>query len=133
VPDSHPAFDMAHPLDLHAAHIEDELLDDVALVTLAGEFDAYSAPALEAHLLRLVGTHVYQLVVDMDAVTFVDMSTLNGIARAIKEIYRHNGHLVVVTTSRPVLRAIDLAGMRHSIRVVPTRDDALAALRPAAA
>jgi anti-anti-sigma factor len=58
-------------------------------------------------------------------VTFVDMSTLNAIVRAMKLVYRHNGHLAVATTARPVLRAIDLAGLRHSIRVFPTRQEAV--------
>jgi anti-anti-sigma factor len=124
---------MANPLDPNGPHIEDQTLDGVALVVLSGEFDAYSGPAVEAHLMRLLERRVYEVVVDMDSVGFVDISTLNGIMRAIKEVYRHNGHLIVVTASRPVLRAIDLAGMRHSIRVVATREDALGVLRPAAA
>jgi anti-sigma B factor antagonist len=124
---------MANPLDPHAPEIADEQLGGIAVVVLSGEFDAYSGPAVEEHLMHAIEAGVYEIVVDMEAVTFVDMSTLNGIVRAIKEVYRHNGHLLVVTTSRAVLRTIDLAGLRHSIRVVPTRADALAVLRPAAA
>jgi anti-anti-sigma factor len=67
-------------------------------------------------------------MLDMSAVAFVDVSTLNAIIRAMKLVYQHNGHLVVVTTSRPVLRAIDLAGLRHAIRVFPVREEGLAAL-----
>jgi anti-sigma B factor antagonist len=133
--DSHPAPDMAHhPLDSTGPRIEESRIgDDVFLLVLAGEFDAYSGPAIEQHLMHAVEGGHYEIVVDTCDVTFVDMSTLNGIVRAIKEVYRHNGHLVMVCDSRPVLRAIDLAGMRHSIRVFPTREDALAALRGAPA
>ena len=68
----------------------------------------------------------YELVIDMCAVTFVDMSTLNRIVRAMKEVYRHNGHLVVACADRHVLRAIELAGLRHAVRVYDTREEAIA-------
>jgi anti-anti-sigma factor len=71
----------------------------------------------------------YEIVVDMCAVTFVDMSTLNRIVRAMKEVYRHNGHLVVAGGDKHVLRAIDLAGLRHSVRVYETREEAITHLR----
>jgi anti-sigma B factor antagonist len=75
----------------------------------------------------------YDLVVDMCEVTFVDLSTLNRIVRAMKELYRHNGHLVVACGDRNVLRAIDLAGLRHAVRVYDTRDEAIAHVRDRAA
>jgi anti-anti-sigma factor len=71
----------------------------------------------------------YDFVIDMCEVTFVDMSTLNRIVRAMKEIYRHNGHLVLACGSRNVLRAIDLGGLRHAVRIYDTRDEAIAHLR----
>jgi anti-sigma B factor antagonist len=118
------AFDSSGP------HVEETHLDDVELFVLGGEFDAYSAPRLEQVLTESIDRGNYEVVVDMSAVTFCDMSTLNAIVRAIKLVYRHNGHLVVGCNSRPVLRAIELAGMRHSIKVYATRDDALTALQP---
>jgi len=127
---------MAHPVAPHSPqihHIVEKLLDGVALLILGGEFDAFSAPEVEKRLTEMIDRGAYEIVVDMTAVTFVDLSTLNGLVRAIKRVYQHNGHLVVVTVSRPVLRAIELAGMRHSIRVVATQADALAVLRDAAA
>jgi anti-anti-sigma factor len=108
-------------------------VDSVEVLVLRGEFDAYTMPLLGERLDRAIETGHYDFVVDMSEVTFVDMSTLNRIVRAMKEIYRHNGHLVVVSVQRAVLRAIDLAGLRHAVRVYPNRDEALAHLRDRAA
>ena len=72
---------------------------------------------------------VYDMVIDMCEVTFVDMSTLNRIMRAMKEVYRHNGHLAVACADRNVLRAIELAGLRFAVRVYATREEAIAHLR----
>ena len=124
------SFDSSHP------RIEAERLDDVELFVLGGEFDAFSSPLVEAALMGAVDRGEYNIVVDLTEVTFLDMSTIYAIVRAIKGVYQHNGHLLVVSNSRPVLRIIDLAGMRHSFRIFPTREEALAAIRgsrPAAA
>ena len=103
------------------------------VITLHGEFDAYSMPMLGDRLDAAIESAHYELIIDMCDVTFVDMSTLNRVMRAMKEVYRHNGHLVIACASRNVLRAIDLAGMRHSVRVYDTRDQAFLHLRDRAA
>ncbi|MFL5894791.1 MAG: STAS domain-containing protein [Thermoleophilaceae bacterium] len=115
-------------LDSHTPHVDETRINGVEVFVLAGEFDAFSAPQLEDRLIAAIERGSYEVVVDMSAVTFIDLSTLNAIIRAMKLVYRHNGHLVVGCDSRPVLRAIDLAGLRHSMRVFATRDEAIAAV-----
>jgi anti-sigma B factor antagonist len=101
----------------------------VEVFVLRGEFDAYSMPMLGDQLDAAIERGDYEIVVDMCEVTFVDMSTLNRIVRAMKEVYRHNGHLVVACGEKHILRAIDLAGLRHAVRVYDSRDEAIAHLR----
>jgi anti-anti-sigma factor len=105
------------------------LEDGVEIFAMRGEFDAFAVPMLGDQLDAAIARGVYDMVIDMCEVTFVDMSTLNRIVRAMKEVYRHNGHLVVACGSRNVLRAIDLAGLRHAVKVYDSRADAKAALR----
>lgn len=117
------------PVDTLAFAVDETEVDGVEVFILRGEFDAYSLPVLGDKLDAAIERGRYELVVDMCAVTFVDMSTLNRIVRAMKESYRHNGRLVVVCSTRDVLRAIDLAGLRHAVKVYDTRAEAVAALR----
>jgi anti-sigma B factor antagonist len=105
----------------------------VEVFVLHGEFDAYSMPLLGDKLDAAIENGHYEIVIDMCEVTFIDMSTLNRIARAIKEVYRHNGHLVVACAQRNVVRAIELAGLRHAVRVYDSRVEAFAHLRDRAA
>jgi anti-sigma B factor antagonist len=112
-----------------AFDVELVTVDDVDVFVLRGEFDAYSMPMLGDQLDAALERGEYELVIDMCAVTFVDMSTLNRVMRAMKEVYRHNGHLVVACADKHVLRAIELAGMRHAVRVYETRDEAIAHLK----
>jgi anti-sigma B factor antagonist len=121
---------MAPPtrLDSSSPHVEERSLGAVELFVLDGEFDAYSTPWLEEQLVGAIDGGRYEVVLDMSGVTFADMSTLNVIVRAMKLVYRHNGHLVVACTQRPVLRAIELAGLQHAVKVYDTLDEAIGAL-----
>jgi anti-anti-sigma factor len=118
-----------HTFNAPNPHVEESSVGDVDLFVLSGEFDAYSTPWLEEQLMAAIERGEYELVLDMCAVTFVDVSTLNVVIRAMKHVYRHNGHLVVACGQRPVLRAIELAGLQYAVRVLETRDEAIAAVR----
>jgi anti-sigma B factor antagonist len=118
-----PTFNAPNP------HVDESSVGEVELFVLSGEFDAYSTPWLEEQLMAAIERGLYELVLDMCGVTFVDVSTLNVVIRAMKHAYRHNGHLVVACGQRPVLRAIELAGLQHAVRVLESRDQAIAAVR----
>src|SRR4051794_2270238 len=75
---------MTYAFDSFGSRIDESELDDVLLFVLGGEFDAYSAPGLEERLTEAIDRGRYEIVVDLSEVTFVDMSTLNAIVRAIK-------------------------------------------------
>jgi anti-anti-sigma factor len=127
-PDTRSACLGSH-IDSLAFQVEELQIEGVEIFVLRGEFDAYSMPRLGDRLDTAIERGDYEIVVDMCDVTFVDMSTLNRIVRAMKAVYRHNGHLVVACGDKHVLRAIDLAGLRHSVRVYETREQAIAHLR----
>lgn len=99
------------------------------IVVLHGEFDAYTMPLLSDKIDEAIAAGHYDMVIDMCDVSFVDLSTLNRIARAMKQVYRRNGRLVLACADTHVLRAIELAGLRHAVKVYPTRETAVAALR----
>jgi anti-sigma B factor antagonist len=115
-------------LETLSPHVEETPMNGLELFELGGEFDAFSAPSLEQQLLDAIEKGHHELVIDMSGVTFVDMSTLNVLVRAIKNVYRYNGHLVIACRQGAVLRAIDLAGLRHALRVFPTREEAVESL-----
>src|SRR4051812_28854 len=120
---SHP---MATPsLEPRSPHVDETPLNGVELFVLEGEFDAASAPKFEEQLETAIAAGRFDVCVDMSGVTFVDLSTLNVLVRALKRVMRHNGHLVLVGDEGAVQRAISLASLGHCLRVFPTRDEAV--------
>ena len=109
--------------------VETSIDEQTELFELAGEFDAYMAPQLEKQLITAIEAGRTEVVIDMTQVSFVDLSTLNVIVRALKRAYQRNGHVVLACHERAVLRAIDLAGLQRALRVFDSRAAALTALR----
>lgn len=120
---------MATPsLEPLSPQVDETPLNGVELFVLEGEFDAASAPQFEEQLERAIAAGRLDMCVDMSGVTFVDLSTLNVLVRALKRVMRHNGHLVLVGDKGAVERAIGLASLGHCLRVFTTRDEAVAVL-----
>lgn len=123
---------MAPPsLEPLSPHVDESPINGVELFVLEGEFDAASAPGFEEQLETAIAAGRFDMCVDMSGVTFVDLSTLNVLVRALKRVYRHNGHMALVADQGTVVRAIELANLRHCLQVFPTRDAAVAALHRA--
>ncbi|WP_344260508.1 STAS domain-containing protein [Actinomadura napierensis] len=53
---------------------------DLAIVTVIGEVDVYTAPQLRDHLASLLGRGAHHLVLDFAGVAFIDSSGLSVLA-----------------------------------------------------
>jgi anti-sigma B factor antagonist len=76
-----------------------------AVVTVGPALDIYTAPVLREQLIELLSSGHHRLVVDMDAVTFIDSTGLGVLVGTLKRV-RHTEHgaLRIVATCDPVLR-----------------------------
>ena len=82
-------------------------------ISVSGEADLYTAPALEDELVGTICAGATRVVVDLTDVTFIDSTGLGVLVRAGRELRRVDGSLFLVVTDANVVR---------------TRDEALAAM-----
>ncbi len=82
-----------------------------AILTVRGELDAYSAPALEDHVARLLGDDRHDIVLDLSQTTFLDSSGLRAILTAYRRIGERGGKLALRRPSEPVLRLLEITGL----------------------
>ena len=89
-----------------------------ARVTVTGEVDLATASALRAALLDvLTDVRPTHLVVDLDAVTFLDCAGLSALVAARNAALGAGNH-TRVTNPRPIVRRIlDLTGMSNAFAV----------------
>jgi len=98
---------------------------DVAFVALVGELDLTNADELVTQLEAIAAGR--PLVVDLSRVLFLDSAALHGLFRVAHE--RGSSRLaVVVDPGAPVAATLDIVEFRKAATVVPSRDQAEAAL-----
>jgi anti-sigma B factor antagonist len=87
------------------------------VVTVKGELDIASAPAIREALLRLVQDETPDLVLDVNGVTFVDSSGLAVLLMASRRWGDAGKRIVLRNPSRALLRVVDLTGARPAFDV----------------
>ena len=87
--------------------------DGSVVVTLAGELDMASVPALRASLDDIEPSQ--RLVLDCAAVTFMDSSGLSLLVTLWSRLVESGGSLQVRQPSPPVRRVMELTGLHELI------------------
>jgi anti-sigma B factor antagonist len=85
--------------------------DGTTLIAVGGEIDVYTAPRLRDRISELVAEGCYQLVVDMEAVEFLDSTGLGVLVGGLKKVRAHNGSLELVCTQDRLLKIFRITGL----------------------
>ncbi|MBV9098279.1 MAG: anti-sigma factor antagonist [Frankiaceae bacterium] len=100
---------------------------DRTVVTVGGEIDVYTAPKLREQIVDLVGGGAYHLVVDMEAVEFLDSTGLGVLVGGLKRVRAHEGSLRLVCTQERILKIFRITGLTKVFPIHASVDEALAA------
>ncbi len=88
-----------------------------AIIAVAGELDAHSAPALDDEISRLIAASVDEVVLDLEATSFLDSFGLRTLLVAQREVAEKGGRLSLRNPSMPVQRLLDIAGLTEQFVV----------------
>jgi len=81
------------------------------VVAVSGEIDVYTAPALREKLISLVDEGKYQIIVDMEAVEFLDSTGLGVLVGGLKRVRSHDGWIDLACTNNRILRVFKITGL----------------------
>jgi anti-sigma B factor antagonist len=98
----------------------------VAVVSVSGEVDAYSAGILRRELLGVITAGAQVVVVDLDATTFIDSVTLGVILGAVRRLQNRHGELRVSSANPAIRRTFEITQLDRVLAVYASRDEALA-------
>ena len=84
---------------------------DRTVVSIKGELDAYTAPALEEQIGRLMADNVNGIVLNLAETAFLDSSGLRAILTAQRKLADERGSLTLRTPSEPVTRLLEITGL----------------------
>jgi anti-anti-sigma factor len=91
--------------------------DGLAVVTLAGEIDAYSEPLLHAVLQEAVAAHAPAVVVDMALVSFCDARGLGQLVATAKSLREAGGLLSIRAAPYVLRRLFQITGLTEALHV----------------
>jgi anti-sigma B factor antagonist len=101
-------------------------------IAVRGEIDLDSVPVLEPALDAVIRDTAGAFVLDLCELEFLDSSGLRLILRARALLAREDRALAIVCPPGPVRRLFELAGIADLLFLYASREDAAAALVPAA-
>jgi anti-sigma B factor antagonist len=95
-----------------------------AVVEAGGELDAYTADDLASAFARTLGEP--RLVIDLEAVSFLDSTALGVIVRALREAAETGVETRIVLPRGPARRIFELTTLDKALPVAGSREAALA-------
>ncbi len=99
------------------------------VIAVGGEIDVYSAPKLRERLVGLVEEGSYELIVDMEAVEFLDSTGLGVLVGGLKRVRAHDGWIDLVCTQSRMLRIFRITGLNRVFSIYDSVSEAIAAAR----
>jgi len=102
-------------------------VDGTTVVAVGGEIDVYTAPKLRDRITDLVAEGVYDIVIDLEAVEFLDSTGLGVLVGGLKKVRAHEGSLRLVCTQERLLKIFKITGLGKVFSIHESPEAALAA------
>ena len=96
------------------------------IIAVGGEIDVYTAPKLRDKITELVAAGTYHIVVDMEAVEFLDSTGLGVLVGGLKKVRAHDGSLELICTQDRLLKIFRITGLAKVFVIHESAEDALA-------
>lgn len=97
-----------------------------AVLDVAGEIDAHTASRLRESIRNELDRGRYQVIVNLEGVSFMDSSGLGVLVSALKRIREHDGELHLVFSQRTIVRVMEVTGLDKVIPLHPNEAEAMA-------
>jgi anti-sigma B factor antagonist len=101
-------------------------VDGATIIAVGGEIDVYTAPKLRDKITELVADGVYDIIVDMEAVEFLDSTGLGVLVGGLKKVRAHDGSLQLICTQDRLLKIFRITGLAKVFVIHDSADGALA-------
>jgi anti-sigma B factor antagonist len=98
---------------------------EAAIVSISGELDLASSPALEEELERVAATDASLVIVDLRELEFMDSTGLSVLVRAHQRATENSQRFGLVNGSQQVQRLLSLTGVADRLMLAETPEGLL--------
>ena len=102
-----------------------ERAEEVRVVVVTGELDAFVAPELSAAFAEVARELEPRVVVDLDRVSFMDSTALGLVVRVARELREAGGQLRVVLPRGSARRIFEITALDKALPLAADRGSAL--------
>ncbi len=95
------------------------------VITISGEIDMNSSPALRAQLLELIGNKPPVLFIDFASVSYIDSSGIATLVEGLKGMMPYGGRLKFVGIPPKIAEIFGFAKLDRVFEIHGSMDDAL--------
>jgi anti-sigma B factor antagonist len=106
--------------------VTDNLRDEYAVVSGAGEIDLATSPALRSRLQDAIGRHRV-VIVDLSDVTFIDSTGLGVLIGGLRRVNEAGGEMKIVVADPRVLKIFEITGLTELFSIHPSLAEATSA------
>jgi len=108
-------------------HLESIIVGaDCAVLRVAGEVDAYTAPQLRERVVGLLAGGVRHIVADLREVDYLNSTGLGALVGSLKRLREQDGSLKLVASSDTILKIFRLTGLWRAFTLCPSFPEAIA-------
>lgn len=98
---------------------------EVKVLRLEGYVDAHTFTEFEEELTRLVEGGQYNLLLDLEKLTYINSTGLGLLMATFRQVRQHGGDLVIAKMSDKITNIFNLLGFSRLISTYPTEQEAL--------
>jgi anti-sigma B factor antagonist len=100
-------------------------IGDCAVLQVAGEVDAYTAPMLREQIRDLAAKGAVHLIADLGQVGFLDSTGLGALVGGLKRLREAGGSLTLVIVAPRILRLFQITGLTKVLAIHPSVAEAI--------
>jgi anti-anti-sigma factor len=109
--------------------IHEDKQGEVLILTISEHLDTASATQFEARLLGSIDRGERRILVDCGPLEYVNSAGLKVFLLAAKKLESVDGRLALCALAPAVLMIFEMIGFTRIMKIVPTREEGLRALR----
>ena len=100
-----------------------------AVLSVQGEVDVYTSPRLKQEMVDLLNRGLVNLVVDLNAVKYLDSTGLGVLIGGLKRARERDGDLRLICDNMRILRIFEITGLTKIFDIDRSEADALSKLK----
>ena len=99
------------------------------ILNVCGDVDVYTSPKVKESINALIEKEIYNIVVNLEDVRYVDSTGLGVWIGALKRVKEHNGNIVLVCTNPQIKKIFQITGLVKIFSIFANNEDAIGALK----